>query len=98
MPTHEELTQFLREFRALPPDKQEQFLKAVAKMVSDLRAGQPFRPSLRVKAVQGHTTIFEMTWEKHDGRATFAFGAEVRPGQPHIIWRRIGGHEIFQDP
>jgi len=98
MPTHEEFTQFLREFYAQPPDKQEQFLKAVEKMVSDLRSGHPFRPGLRVKAVQGHPGVFKMTWEKTDGRATFEFGAEVRAGEPHIIWRRIGGHEIFNNP
>jgi len=37
-----------------------------------------------------------MTWEYHDGRAIFRYGEEV-PGKagPHIIWERIGGHEIL---
>jgi hypothetical protein len=68
--------------------------KAVAKMVSDLRAGQPFRPSLRVTGVQGHADIFEMTWAG-DGRATFELGPEIHPNEPHVIWRCIGGHEIL---
>lgn len=29
-----------------------------------VRAGQPFRPGLRVKGVQGHPGVFEITWEK----------------------------------
>ncbi len=85
MPTHEEESQFLRDFTALAPDQRAQLLDAVRKMVNDLKAGQTFRPSLRVKGEQGHPGIFEMTWEKIDGRATFAFGAERRPGEPHII-------------
>lgn len=33
-----------------------------------------------------------------DGRATFMYGPEQIPGEPHIIWRRIGGHDIFDHP
>jgi len=25
-------------------------------------------------------------------------GIEQRPGEPHIIWRRIGGHDILNNP
>ncbi|MER6108587.1 hypothetical protein ACWG5P_11115 [Streptomyces prasinus] len=38
----------------------------------------------------------EMTWAP-DGRATWQYGDELREGEPHVIWRRVGGHEIF-DP
>ncbi len=61
MPTHEEESEFLRDFAALSPDQRAQFLDAMRKMVNDLKAGQPFRPSLRIKGVQGHPGIFEMT-------------------------------------
>ncbi|WP_267885298.1 hypothetical protein [Streptomyces sp. NRRL F-5126] len=37
-----------------------------------------------------------MTWAP-DGRATWQFGAQVRDDETHIVWRRVGGHEIF-DP
>lgn len=97
MPTHDELPQFLREFAALPPAQQQQFLKAVIKLVNDLRASREFRASLRIKGVRGHPGIFEMTWAG-DGRATFTYGDEQRPGEPHIIWRRIGGHDILKAP
>jgi hypothetical protein len=39
----------------------------------------------------------EMTWAP-DGRATFHFGQEEHPGDQHITWRRIGGHEILRNP
>lgn len=97
MPTHEELAQFLREFSALTPAQQKQFLKAMTKMVNDLRARHDFRPSLRVKGVQRRPGVFEMTWAG-DGRATFHYGPEQRPGDPHIVWRRIGGHDILTNP
>lgn len=34
----------------------------------------------------------------YDGRATFQYGEELHPGQPHIIWRRVGTHAIFRRP
>jgi hypothetical protein len=59
MSTHEELSQFLRKFASLTPEQQTRFLTAVRKLVEDRRAGMAFRPSLRVKGVQGHPTIYE---------------------------------------
>lgn len=64
--------------------------------MADLRAGR-FRRGLRVKAVQGAAGIFEMTWAPN-GRATFQYGAQRRPGERHVIWRRIGTHDIFGRP
>ena len=60
-------------------------------------AGQGFYPRLRVKRVQGHPRVWEMTWAP-DGRATFEYGEEVRPGETHVIWRRIGTHSVFRRP
>ena len=97
MPTHDELPQFLREWAKLTPQQQTLFLAAAVEMVEDLRGQAPFRPSLRIKGVQGHAGVFEMTWASN-GRTTFHYGAEVNPGEAHIIWRRIGGHEIFDRP
>ena len=97
MPTHEESSQFLREFARLTPAKQALFLAAVREMVEDLKAGQPFRAGLRVKSVQKARNVYEMTWAP-DGRATFHYGAEHVPGEPHIVWRRIGDHRILDRP
>jgi len=49
------------------------------------------------KRVQGEAGVWEITWAP-DGRATFAYGPEVLAGQPHIVWRRIGTHDIFRRP
>jgi hypothetical protein len=97
MPTHEEEPLFAREFASLTTTQKTGFQDAVRKMVNDLKAGQPFRPGLRVKGVQGHPGVFEITWAP-DVRATFAYGPEQIPGERHIIWRRIGGHEVLQNP
>jgi hypothetical protein len=68
----------------------------VARFVADLRAGS-FRKGLRLKKMSGRADIWEMTWAP-DGRATFQYGDEVQAGEQHIIWRRIGTHDIFGGP
>jgi hypothetical protein len=60
-------------------------------------AGTHAASGLRVKGVTAHPGVFEMTWD-NDGRATFNYGEERVPGQPHVIWRRIGTHAIFTPP
>jgi hypothetical protein len=66
----------------------------VGKFVQDLESGSP-RPGLRVKGYRGSSGVFEMTWAP-DGRALFRYGDPVRPGHPHIIWLRVGTHDIFE--
>jgi hypothetical protein len=98
MPTREALASFWRDWDRLTPQQQRMFRHAVAQFVTDLAAGgQSFRPSLRVKRVQGHPRVWEMTWAP-DGRATFEYGDEVRAGEPHVIWHRIGTHSVFRRP
>jgi hypothetical protein len=41
--------------------------------------------------------VFEMTFAPN-GRATWQFGTEIRPGEPHIVWRRVGPHDVLRDP
>jgi hypothetical protein len=96
MPTRDVLASFWRDWDGLTPQQQRQFKTALRKFVADLGAGR-FRAGLRVKRVQGTRDIFELTWAK-DGRATFQFGDEVLPGEPHVVWRRIGTHDIFESP
>lgn len=82
----------------MPPQLQDAFLAAVVEFVEDLRShpGQ-FRPSLRVKRLRGYRDIWEMSWAA-DGRATFSYGVPVREDEPHIVWRRVGSHDIFRHP
>jgi hypothetical protein len=97
-PTYQPLSTFLRDYDKLTPGQRKRFLDAVADMVADIRARRSFRSGLRVKRVQGGTVdLWELTWAP-DGRATWQYGPEAIPGQPHIIWRRIGTHEIFRAP
>lgn len=96
MPTHRELPRFLREWGRLREAQREDFLEALALFISGLRT-RNFHPRLRIKRVEGYPDIWEMTWAP-DGRATFQYGQGPVPGDPHIIWRRIGTHDIFREP
>lgn len=97
MPTFVWLARFGADFKSLTPAQQAAFLAAVEQFVEDLSKGGQFRKGLRVKGVRGAPGIFEMTWADA-GRATFQYGAFVTPGEPHVIWRRIGKHQIFKQP
>jgi hypothetical protein len=97
MPTFKTRPRFRQDLEQLSPDEKERFRQAVAKFVEDLERGRGFRPGLRVKGIQGTRGIFEMTWAE-DGRATFEYGAPVRAGQVHVVWRRVGSHTIFSSP
>ena len=87
----------MSEFRDLPAPLRALFLAAVVQLVADFRSGEQPRHSLRVKRVQSMPGVWELSWAA-DGRATFEYGPERTEGQPHIIWRRIGSHDIFRNP
>jgi len=97
MPTREILPSFLRDWEGLTQEQQRAFRLALAKFVDDLRARRGFRSGLRVKDVRGLAGVYELTWAS-DGRATFSYGRSVVGDEPHIIWRRIGTHEILREP
>ncbi|MGH3939441.1 MAG: hypothetical protein ACRDTG_12570 [Pseudonocardiaceae bacterium] len=97
MPTYEKLARFDRDFARLTRAQQEQFFKVIEQFIADLRASHGFRAGLRVKRVQGAADVWELTWAP-DGRATWEYGPEQLAGEPHIIWRRIGTHDIFRNP
>ena len=99
MPTFDVTPRFRSDRKKLAKSSPEQlarFEKVVREaFVPDLETGR-FRPGLRVKGLQGHPGIYEMTWAP-DGRATWEYGPEQVPGKTHVIWRRLGTHAIF-DP
>ncbi len=97
MPTFAWLARFGTDFDALSPTQQADFLLAVTQFVDDLRSATGFRKGLRIKGVKSAPNIFEMTWADN-GRATFENGEAIIPGEPHIIWRRVGTHTIFNRP
>jgi hypothetical protein len=96
VPTYDLMSRFVRDLNKLSPAQRARFAKIVQEQfIPDVTAGR-FRPSLRVKGVQSVPGVHEMTWAP-DGRATWQYGEEQRPGTPHVIWRRVGTHAIF-DP
>lgn len=97
MPTYARLPRFDKDLERLSPEQRSQFNAAVRKFVADLGAAGKFRVGLRVKGVEGAEGIFEMTWAP-DGRATFQYGESIKAGEPHVIWRRVGSHDIFSTP
>lgn len=96
MPTYQARRRFLRDHKALTAEQAAAWEKTLDQFIACLRRGR-FEPGLRVKRVQGYPGVWEMTWAP-DGRATFEYGDELRSGEPHIIWRRIGTHGIFRQP
>lgn len=97
MPTREITDSFWPGWERLTPGQQRAFRAAVERFVEDLRARRGFRAGLRIKGVRGFPGVYELTWAP-DGRATFSYGRPIVEGEPHIIWRRIGTHEILREP
>lgn len=96
MPTYETTSRFAADLDRLTPDQRHRFRRTVAAFVDDLHTGR-FRAGLRVKGVRSAPGVFELTWDGN-GRATWCYGTEIVPGAPHVIWRRIGGHNILTGP
>jgi hypothetical protein len=94
VPTFERVERLIRDYHNLSAAEKEAFREAIKQFVEDLEAGRAFRKGLGVKGVKGAPGIFEMTWAD-DGRATFSYGDPVQEGEPHIVWRRVGTHDIF---
>lgn len=75
---------------------QAKFIPACDALTTDTSAAWP--GSLRVKAVQGASGMFEMTssFAGPDGRATFEL--VTVDGELRCRWRRIGDHSVFEAP
>jgi hypothetical protein len=98
VPTYDRLALFKREYRKLTPEQRARFRVAVTKLVAALSRTPPSLPGEPlVNPLSGHHGVYELRFAP-DGRATFTFGTPVRDGQSHIIWRRIGGHEVLDRP
>lgn len=97
MPTYDRTQRFDADWHKLTGEQQSRFRIAVREFVEDLERGAGFRAGLRVKGVRGAPGVFEMTWAP-DGRATWQYGAALVPGEPHVVWRRIGTHGVLSSP
>jgi len=94
MPTFERLARFDRDYGGLTEAQKEAFRATVQKFVADLQRGDGFRKGLRVKGIRGAAGLFELTWAD-DGRATFSYGESRVGGEPHIVWHRVGTHDVL---
>jgi hypothetical protein len=94
VPTYERLARFNRDYERLTAEERRAFKAAVKKFVADLQGGQGFRKGLRVKGVQGSPGVYELTWADN-GRATFSYGESIRENEPHVVWRRVGTHDVI---
>ncbi len=98
MPTYELPDSVYAEYVKLSREQRRAFRRALARFIEALRSRPTTFPAgLRVKGVQGHPGVFEMTFAP-DGRATFEYGEEVVKGERHVIWRRVGDQSIFRQP
>lgn len=101
---HRELLSFTRDLHRLTQAERHSFIQVVQRdfhpacerFATDPSSKWP--QGLRIKRVQGIPGVWEMTWSfaGPDGRATFEW-IEV-DGELAVLWRRIGGHEIFGRP
>lgn len=97
MPTFQFTPTFAKDLQLLDPGDKQRFRRTVREaFIPDLETRR-LRPGLRVNGVRGAPGVFEMTWAP-DGRATFQFGPEEISGEPHVIWRRVGTHEVLRSP
>jgi len=90
MPTHESLAAFQRQWEKLDAGQRASFRRALAVFIANLKAGEGFRPELRVHQLAS-TEIWSLTWVK-DGRALFRYGKRIATGETHIVWEAIGTH------
>ncbi|MFJ8697016.1 hypothetical protein [Streptomyces roseolilacinus] len=98
MPTFETLPRFTTDLQHLTPTQRRRFRRVVQDaFVPDLRTGRQSRPGLRIKGVRRTPGVYELTWDGN-GRATWSYGPARSAGEQHIIWRRIGGHDILNAP
>ncbi len=67
------------------------------RFVAALKADRPFEAGLGISELAGYPGIYEFHFSA-GGRATFQYGSDACGATAYIVWRRIGGHEIYREP
>ena len=97
MPAFQVTPRFERNRKQLTPESRALSQPVnTGQYVPDLARGV-FRAGLQVTGVQAAPGVSAMTWAP-DSRATFSYRPGQQAGEPHLIWRRIGTHDISRDP
>ena len=98
MPTFDAEERFRQELQRLPIQKRAAFLKARDDFFAWLVARKQ-QPNLAPPAhLRLHFIESKDAWSITFGgdlRALWRYGPEVKPGEAHIIWLTIGGHDIY---
>ena len=97
MPTYNVDPRFLREYLSLTRQQRAVFRRARDRFVVAWKADRPFEAGLGIREMTDHPGIYEYRFSA-GGRATFNYGSEARGANAYVIWRRIGGHEIYREP
>lgn len=95
---------FRNEFERLNKDHRRKFISLMpefndsCELYAESKGDFVWPARLRVSRLTSHKEIWEMTWSFSgpDGRATFRFVAI--DDVVGVEWRRIGRHEIYQNP
>jgi hypothetical protein len=97
MPHYSWLPVFMQEFKGLSASQQQAFLDAVRRYIIDpLRDGkQP--PSNIFHKMSGYN-IYEFRWDCGGRFRATCLMFTNDAGEVEIEWRRIGSHEIYQNP
>jgi hypothetical protein len=70
----------------------------VRQLIADLRAGAGrFHPSFRVHRIDARRSVWSLRFGA-DLRATFSYGTPHHESDTHIVWRRIGRHNVYREP
>ena len=88
---------FMHDFHALSTTDQEAFMSARDRFVDALKAGRAPDPGLGIHQLAGHPGIYAFRFSQR-GRASFQYETDARGPDAHVYWRRVGGHEIYNNP
>lgn len=106
MPHWDALPRFYNDWHTLEQPKKGLFLTRLQEFIGVLKRWEaegmpgshpPFPAHLGIKSMAGRRNIWEFRWSG-DGRATWSYGPPPQDGMCKIIWRRIGTHQIYNDP
>ncbi len=98
MPKIDLLPRARRDLGRLAHKERARFFDRLEDLISDLSSPhRQVRNGLRFKPMKGMSDIYEMTWMSNR-RATLEFGDEYRVGDPHLVIRRVGTHDVLDRP
>jgi hypothetical protein len=97
VPTHDEDPRFIHDLDHLTPEEYARFRAVVLRFAQALDRGGMLPAGFGIRVMAGYPGVYEFHWAPN-GRATFEFGGERVPGKRHIYWRRVGGHDIYDNP